>query len=38
MGICYILREVNPGLCDNLEGWDGREVAGRVKKEGTCVP
>ena len=23
-------------LCDHLEGWDGKEVAGRFKK-GTCV-
>jgi len=24
-------------LCDNLEGWDAREVAGRFKREGTYV-
>ena len=24
-------------LCDNLEGWDGWEVGGRLKREGTCV-
>ena len=25
------LRELKPGLCDNLEGWD--EVGGRFKRE-----
>ena len=29
-------RELTPGLCDNLEGRDGREV-GVFKREGTCV-
>ena len=24
-------------LCDKLEGWDGWEVGGRFKREGTCV-
>ena len=26
-----------PELCDNLEGWDGEEVGGRFKREGTYV-
>ena len=26
------LRELNPGLCNNLEGWDGREVGGDMGK------
>ena len=25
------------GLCDNLEGQDGREVEGRFRREGTWV-
>ena len=33
MGICSILRELNPGLCNNLEGWDGEEGG----REGTYV-
>ena len=24
-------------LCDKLEGWDGWEMGGRFKREGTCV-
>ena len=24
-------------LCDNLGGWDGVEVGGRLKMEGTCI-
>ena len=24
-------------LCDSLEGWDGWEVGGRLKREQTCV-
>ena len=28
------LRELKPGLCNNLEGW---EVGGRFKREGTYV-
>ena len=27
------LRELKQGFCINLEGWDGREVGGRVKSE-----
>ena len=27
----------NPVLYDNLEGWGGVEVGGRLKREGTCV-
>ena len=26
------LRELQQGLCDNLEGWDGREMGGRFKR------
>ena len=29
------LRELKQGLCDNLEGWDGREMGGRFGREGT---
>ena len=29
--------ELNPGLCDNLEEWDGGEVGGRFKREGIYV-
>ena len=31
------LRELNPGLCNNLEGWDGEKVGERLKREGTYV-
>ena len=31
------LRELKHGLCDNLEGQDGREVEGRFRREGTWV-
>ena len=31
------LRELKPGLCNNLEGWGGREGGGRFGREGTCV-
>ena len=30
-------RELNSVLCDNLDLWDGKEVGGRFKKEGTYV-
>ena len=32
-------RELKPGLCDNLEGWDG-EGGGREGQEGgeICIP
>ena len=30
-------REPQQGLCINLEGWDGREMGGRLNREGTCV-
>ena len=29
------LRELKKGLCNNQEWWDGRELGGRFKKEGT---
>ena len=29
------LMELKLGLCDNLERWDGREVGGKFKREGT---
>ena len=39
--ICKIdsqwLRKLKPGLCINLEGWDGREMGGRFKREGIYV-
>ena len=31
------LRELKQGLCENLEGRDGREVGGRFRREGTWV-
>jgi len=30
-------RELSSVLCDDLEGWDGGGVGGRIKREGTCV-
>ena len=30
-------RELNPVLSDNLEGWDGCGVGGRLKREGTYI-
>ena len=30
-------RELNLVFCDNLEGWDGWEMGGRFKREGTYV-
>ena len=27
------LRQFKPGLCINLEGWDGGEMGGRFKRE-----
>ena len=33
MGICLRLRELKPGLCDNLEVWDG-VGGGRTVQEG----
>ena len=29
------LRELKQWLCINLEGWTGREMGGRFKREGT---
>ena len=37
MGGCYINRELNSVLCDNLEGWHGVEVGKRFKSEGTYI-
>ena len=31
------LRKLKQGFCINLEGWDGREMGGRSKMEGTYV-
>ena len=31
------LRELKQGLCDNLEGWDGRERGEGFRREGTWV-
>ena len=36
VGSCCVTQGAHPMLCDHLEGWDGKEVAGRFKK-GTCV-
>ena len=33
------LRKLNPGLCNNLEGWDGEEGGREVQKGGNiCIP
>ena len=39
MGICCMTLEFQPGLCDNLEGWDGMG-GGRDVQEGgdMCIP
>ena len=37
MGICCMTQETQPALCNNLEGWDGRKVARKFKRKGTCV-
>ena len=31
------LRILKQGLCENLEGWDGREMGGQFKREGIYV-
>ena len=31
------LKELKQGLCINLEGWDGWEMGGRFRREGTYV-
>ena len=31
------LRELKPGLCNNLEGWDGQGYGREVQRQGTCV-
>ena len=31
------LRKLKQGLCTNLEGWDGRAMGGRFKREGIYV-
>ena len=31
------LRKLKPGLCINLEGWDGREMRGRFKRGDICI-
>ena len=31
------LKKLKQGLCINLEGWNGREMGGRFKKEGIYV-
>ena len=31
------LRKLKQGLCINLDKWDGREMGGRFKREGTYV-
>ena len=35
--LLYDTEGSNPGLCDNLEGWDGVGGGGRLKREGTYV-
>ena len=31
------LRKLKPGLCINIEGWDGEEMGWRFKREGIYV-
>ena len=31
------LRNLKQGLCISLEGWDGRDIGGRFKREGMYV-
>ena len=31
------LRELKQGLCINLEGWMGKEIGGRFRREGTYI-
>ena len=31
------LRKLKQGLCINLEGWDWREMGGRLKREGKYI-
>ena len=31
------LRKLKERLCNNIEGWQGREMRRRFKREGTCV-
>ena len=33
--VCF--RKLKQGLCVNLEGWDGREMGGRFKREGIYI-
>ena len=35
LAVC--LRKLKQGLCINLEGWDGRQMGGRFKREGVYV-
>ena len=36
-GFAVWLRKLKQGLCINLEGWDGRQMGSRFKKEGIYV-
>ena len=39
MGICCLTQGVRPGLCNNLEGWDGERGGREVQKgEDMCIP
>ena len=33
----FWLRNLKQGLCISLEGWDGRDMGGRFKREGMYV-
>ena len=35
LAVCH--RKLKQGLCINLEGWDGRQMGGRFKREGVYV-
>ena len=32
-----LVKKLKQGLCINLEGWDGEETGGRLKREGMYV-
>ena len=34
MGICYAAQGLSLVFCDDLEGWDGVGLGGRLKREG----
>lgn len=37
MEVCCMTQGTQPGVRNNLEGWEGQEKGGRFKREGACV-